>query len=136
MIATVTKTNSSIAYSARTVLRAETAMRCAPFSLKFYATMLQQSVGLQAIAGTAGVENHYTTQPQSELSAESTLMWLIQVGLLRREVDGQGLTDSFRLTPLGRQLVEKWQPQGGTWPAPSWLDRLKNSFNRWFRLPF
>jgi hypothetical protein len=92
MIATATKTNSSIAYSGRTVLRAETAMRCAPFALKLYATMLQQSVGLQSIAGPAGVENHYTTQPQNELSAEGALMWLIQVGLLRREVDGQGLT--------------------------------------------
>lgn len=136
MIATPTKTNSTIAYSSRTVLRAETAMRCAPFSLKLYATMLEQSVGLPAITGPSGVENHYTTQPQTELKAEGVLMWLIQVGLLRREVDGQGLTDSFRLTPLGRQLVDKWHSQGGNWPAPSWFDHLKNTFNRWFRLPF
>jgi hypothetical protein len=61
-------------------------------------------------------------------------MWLISVGLLRREVDGQGITDSFRLTPLGRQLVEKWENQGGTLPKPSWCERLLNAFNRYFRL--
>ena len=31
---------------------------------------------------------------------------LISVGVLRREVDGQGLTSRFRLTPLGRQLLD------------------------------
>jgi hypothetical protein len=62
-------------------------------------------------------------------------MWLIQVGILRREVDGQGITDSFRLTPLGRQLVEQWANQGGTLPAPSFLDRLYNALSRWLRLP-
>ena len=28
------------------------------------------------------------------------------MGVLRREVDGQGLTSRFRLTPLGRQLLD------------------------------
>jgi hypothetical protein len=58
------------------------------------------------------------------------------VGVLRREVDGQGITDSFRLTPLGRQLVEKWQPQGDILPPPTLLDRLYNALSRWLRLPF
>jgi len=76
--------------------------------------------------------NGYTKRPLSELAAENALLWLIQVGVLRREVDGQGITDSFRLTPLGRQLVEKYQD------FPAYLmDRLLyNALNRWFRLPF
>jgi hypothetical protein len=55
---------------------------------------------------------------------------------LRREVDGQGITDSFRLTPLGRQLVEKWENQGGLLPPPTLLERLYNALSRWLRLPF
>ncbi|MDP8965396.1 MAG: hypothetical protein M3O33_15720 [Cyanobacteriota bacterium] len=124
-----------IQYSASTIKRAERAMRCLPFQLPLFAAMRNESVPLQAIAGKEGVEHHYTRRLISELAVESGLMWLIQVGILRREVDGQGITDSFRLTPLGRQLVEQWENQGGTLPAPSFLDRLYNALSRWLRLP-
>jgi hypothetical protein len=127
--------STSIQYSLSTVERAERAVRCAPFQLPLFAAMRWQSVELRTIAGKAGVQNGYTRQPLLELAAENALLWLIQVGLLRREVDGQGLTDSFRLTPLGHQLVEKWQQQGNFLPAPSVSDRLHNAVNRWLRLP-
>jgi hypothetical protein len=126
----------SIQYSARTVKRAERAMRCLPFQLPLFAAMRTKSVSLQAIAGQEAVKHHYTKRPMSELAVETGLMWLIQVGILRREVDGQGITDSFRLTPLGRQLLEKWERQGETLPPPSFLDRLYNALSRWLRLPF
>jgi hypothetical protein len=126
----------SIQYSAPTVKRAERAMRCLPLQLPLFAAMRSKSVPLQSIAGKEGVQHHYTRHSMSELAVESGLMWLIQVGILRREVDGQGITDSFRLTPLGRLLVEKWENQGGTLPPPSFLDRLYNALSRWLRLPF
>lgn len=126
----------SIQYPARSVKRAEIAMRCLPFQLSLFAAMRSISIPLLAIAGQEGVDNHYTRRKMSELAVESGLMWLIQVGVLRREVDGQGITDSFRLTPLGRQLLEKWEQQGGTVPPPSFLDRLYNALSRWLRLPF
>lgn len=98
--------------------------------------MIQHSVALGAIAHTTGVQNQYTVSPLSELRVESELLWLIQVGLLRREVDGQGLTDSFRVTPLGRSLVDKWQQHTGVKRySPSVSDRLYNAMLRWFRLP-
>lgn len=98
--------------------------------------MIQQSVALGAIAHTTGVESQYTAKPLSELRVESELLWLIQVGLLRREVDGQGLTDSFRVTRLGRLLVDKWQHyQGVKRYSPTFSDRLSNAVLRWFRLP-
>ena len=125
----------TIQYPSRTIKRAKRAMRCAPFLFNLYITMRQQSVALQAIAGSAGLQQRYTRQPLSELAAESQLLWLIQVGVLRREVDGQGLTDSFRLTPLGHQIVEQWQVQGGIRPSTSLLDRLYNALSRWVRLP-
>ncbi|NEP11051.1 MAG: hypothetical protein F6K14_12720 [Symploca sp. SIO2C1] len=125
----------SIPYPPRTVKRAERAMRCSPFLLPLFVAMRLKSVPLQAIASDEGVEQHYLERSMSELAVESCIMWLIQVGILRREVDGQGITDSFRLTPLGRQLVAKWEQQGGTLPPPSLLDRLYNFLGRWFRLP-
>ncbi|XGW00272.1 MAG: Npun_F0494 family protein [Leptolyngbya sp. BL-A-14] len=126
----------TIEYPDKTVHRAEKAMRCAPFTLRLLTTMVQQSVALTAISGHSGVENQYTQKPLSELIAEAELLWLIQVGLLRREVDGQGLTDSFRVTPLGRQLVQKWQAQeASVRRTPTVADYLQNAWSRWVRLP-
>jgi hypothetical protein len=98
--------------------------------------MLSQSVSLSAISSTAGLRNQYTKRVIPELVVEGELLWLIQVGLLRREVDGQGLTDSFRLTPLGRQLVQHWQNVGTVELHPSWRDRVLNTIYRWFRRSF
>lgn len=95
-----------------------------------------QSVSLLEIAGKVGLEQQYTQQPLPELKAENALLWLIQVGVLRREVDGQGLTDSFRLTPLGRQLIEQGQGQSSSWQSGSWMDHLQNTLNRWSRFSF
>ncbi|RUR89166.1 hypothetical protein DSM107007_06170 [Nostoc sp. PCC 7120 = FACHB-418] len=96
--------------------------------------MRSQSVSVGAIANETGVKNGYTKNSLPELVCDNELDWLIQVGLLRREVDGQGITDGFRLTPLGHQLIEKYQ--GKNLPAPSWRDRLYDIVIRWFRLPF
>lgn len=122
-------------YPTRSVHRAQRAMRCLPFQLPLFVAMRSSSIPISAIANQTGVELHYTKRPLSELAVENGLMWLIQVGILRREVDGQGITDSFRLTPLGRYLVEKWRKIGETLPPPSLLDRLYHTLNRWLRLP-
>ncbi|MBD2579201.1 Npun_F0494 family protein [Oscillatoria sp. FACHB-1406] len=133
-----------IAYSPQTVARAERALRCSPFKLLLFTTMRDRSVPLNEIVGSSGVERRHTQRPLLELVAESHLVWLIQVGLLRREVDGQGITDSFRLTPLGRQIVERYEKAGVKIPSDSlhaplrasvW-DRIVNALNRWLRLPF
>jgi hypothetical protein len=124
----------SINYPSRTVKRADRAIRCAPFQLHFFQTIRDNSVFLTTIASNSGVESGYTRSPVSELIAENSLLWLIQVGVLRREVDGQGITDSFRLTPLGRQLVEKWEQQGNSLPTASLCDRIGNTISRGFGL--
>ncbi len=36
---------------------------------------------------------------------EECFLWLIKIGILRREVDGQGLTSKVRITPLGRIIL-------------------------------
>lgn len=126
--------STKFSYTSRTVERAERSLVCSPFQLTLFEMMSSTSVPVQAIAGNSGVQHNYTKRPISELAAENALVWLIQVGLLRREVDGQGITDSFRLTPLGRQIVEQYQ--GSSLRNPSWRDRFYNALNRWFRLPF
>ncbi|UKO96721.1 Npun_F0494 family protein [Nostoc sp. UHCC 0870] len=127
--------NSKIlVYPPSSFKRAEKSLICSPFKIKLFETMRRQSVALGAIASENGVKHGYTKQPLSELSCDNDLGWLIEVGILRREVDGQGITDGFRLTPLGHQLIEKYQ--GQNLPAPSWRDRLYNAVIRWFRLPF
>lgn len=118
----------------KTVERAKRSLLCSPFNLSLFALMRHQSVSLGAIALENGVKQGYTQRPLSELLCDNALGWLIQVGVLRREVDGQGITDGFRLTPLGHQLVE--QLQGKNWTIPSWGDRLSDAITRWFRLPF
>lgn len=111
-------------------------MCCAPFQLPLYATMQDRGVFLGAIASESGVENEYSRSPLSEWAVENDLMWLINVGVLRREVDGQGITDSFRLTPLGRQLVREWQDDKAQWTQQlTWCDRLLNFVSRWVRFP-
>ena len=42
-----------------------------------------------------------------EKKIEDNFLWLIKIGILRREVDGQGLTSKVRITPLGRQILSK-----------------------------
>lgn len=122
--------SSTVFYPNRTISRAQRALSCSPFNLNLFQTMRDQSVPLQIISLQSGLKFNYTKKPLSEARAEWELNWLIQVGILRREVDGQGITDSFRLTPLGRQLVQKWEHQGNTLPNPSWWDYLLNIFNR------
>ncbi|NWF61607.1 MAG: hypothetical protein HXY43_20735 [Fischerella sp.] len=124
----------TLTYPHGTIKRAKRSLFCSPFNLILFTAMLSERVALSEIAGNSGIHKGYTKRPLSELAAENALAWLIQVGVLRREVDGQGITDSFRLTPLGRQIVEEFQHQ--PWPTPTWGDRFLNAVIRWFRLPF
>lgn len=122
---------STITYPESTVQRAERALRCSPFRPQLLVDMRSRSVALRAITDARGIHNRYTRAPLSELTADSALMWLIAVGLLRREVDGQGLTDSFRLTPLGRQLLQKNEDQGFPDFRPRLWDHIYNALSRW-----
>lgn len=132
MTSTQVKQNQSFQYSDRIVRRAEIALFCSPFKLNLFAAMRNQSVPIPALASQIGLQKNYIKKLIPENKAESELVWLINVGLLRREVDGQGLTDSFRLTPLGRQIVAKWENKTDSFPTPKLLERIINALNRWF----
>ncbi|MEM1367955.1 MAG: Npun_F0494 family protein [Cyanobacteria bacterium P01_H01_bin.15] len=115
--------------------RGERALQCSPFQLTLFIAMRQGQVLLSAIVGKSGVDRSFTIQALSEPQAETQLMWLIKVGLLRREVDGQGITDSFRLTPLGRQVVARWENEPQGLPTANLAAKISNSGCRWLRLP-
>jgi len=123
-----TATVTAINYPDATITRAERALCCSPFRVTLFAAMLERSVSLLSIPGAGGLEKGYTSRLLTEAAAESYLLWLIKVGILRREV----VTDSFRLTPLGRKLIEKWQPQGDFFPQPTFWQRFLNTLQRWF----
>ncbi|MGB6301296.1 MAG: Npun_F0494 family protein [Rivularia sp. (in: cyanobacteria)] len=134
MPAVNSQAQKSFTYPDTTQKRAERALRCSPFKLSLFEQMLTQRVAMSEISGSNGLKNNFTKRTLSELAADNALVWLIEVGLLRREVDGQGITDSFRLTPLGHQLTQSFQNQ--EWAAPTLGDRLLNALTRIFRLPF
>ena len=123
-----------LVYTKEALKRAERSLICSPFHLNLFMAMTSQSIPLGAIAMDKGVKQNYTNRPLSELSCENALAWLIDVGVLRREVDGQGITDSFRLTPLGYQLIGKLKDHN--YPSATLSDRLNDFITRWLRLPF
>ena len=43
---------------------------------------------------------------KNSLFIENEFLKLIKIGVLRREVDGQGLTSKVRITPTGREVIE------------------------------
>ncbi|MBE9047009.1 hypothetical protein IQ255_21835 [Pleurocapsales cyanobacterium LEGE 10410] len=125
--------NKTFTYTPSTIQRAKRALSCSPFRLKLFQDMRNQSVPIQQIATAVGIESGYAKKAFSEPRTEDNLVWLINVGLLRREVDGQGLTDSFRLTPLGRQIVDEWEREQNQIPPASLVDRVSNWLNRWLK---
>lgn len=65
--------------------------------------------------------------PLSAERAEAHFRWLIRLGVLRREVDGQGLTERVRLTPMGRRLLEGTQ---GEIPRAGLRERMLENLRR------
>ncbi|PSB10763.1 hypothetical protein C7B62_08085 [Pleurocapsa sp. CCALA 161] len=130
---TTDSSSTAFAYAPKTVRRAKIALSCSPFRLKLFQQMRNQSVPIQQIAEETGIKLGYVKEALSESRIEDKLVWLINVGLLRREVDGQGLTDSFRLTPLGRKILAEWESKTEI-PAPTLVNRLSHWLNRWLKL--
>ena len=126
---------NSFQYTPQTIERAKRALSCSSLRLKLFQDMRNQSVPIQQIAEQTGIELSYAREAKSEAKTEDELVWLINVGLLRREVDGQGLTDSFRLTPLGRQIVDLWERSENEIPIASTKERVLNWLTRWINYP-
>ncbi len=111
--------------------RARLAVRCLPFQRSFYRNLEQGALSSAELVALPD----WSSQTRRRLNARATedqLIWLIQLGVLRREVDGQGLTERVRLTPLGRDVLSPWPdtiPKAGL--ASRILHRLRRHRPRW-----
>ena len=89
------------------VRRARQAVCCLPFQRSFYRKVEEAALSSSELVARPD----WPAQTRRRLNASETedlLIWLIQLGVLRREVDGQGLTERVRLTPLGREVLIPW----------------------------
>jgi hypothetical protein len=88
--------------------RAALSLRCLPFRRSFYEAVEGQALSSEELAREFNPDSPLTFHPLSSDRAEDHFLWLIRLGVLRREVDGQGLTERVRLTPMGRQVLRRW----------------------------
>ncbi len=87
--------------------RSAIAIRCLPLTSVFYKDI--QISGLSAEKVFQMKEKYISKnifKVKNAAQIETHFLWLIKIGVLRREVDGQGLTCKVRLTPLGRIVLE------------------------------
>tara|TARA_Y100001968_G_scaffold157459_1_gene143859 strand:- start:623 stop:997 length:375 start_codon:yes stop_codon:yes gene_type:complete len=91
----------------KSLKRAQRSIKCLAFSSNFYKDAQNFGISSEKVFE---VRNKYiavnSQSYKSPESIENDFRWLITIGILRREVDGQGLTSRVRLTPLGRKVVE------------------------------
>ena len=115
----------------RSLNRAASALRCLPFRRAFYRLLSGEAISSEELSRRAD-QAELTVAPLSSERAEDHFIWLIRVGVLRREVDGQGLTERVRLTPMGRDLLERWSEEI---PRAGLLERIRHGLRRrWPRL--
>ena len=87
--------------------RAKQGIRNCPFNLFLFESLQKGSLNAQNVFEN---KSKYLSQEfmfiNSSLFIENEFLKLIKIGVLRREVDGQGLTSKVRITPIGRQVLE------------------------------
>tara|TARA_Y100001968_G_C19200392_1_gene639672 strand:+ start:97 stop:471 length:375 start_codon:yes stop_codon:yes gene_type:complete len=87
--------------------RAKKGISNCPFNLFLFQSLQNGSLSAQNVFEN---KSQYLNQEyihiNSYLFIENEFLKLIKIGVLRREVDGQGLTAKVRITPIGRQVLE------------------------------
>ena len=87
--------------------RAKKGIKNCPFNFFLFQSLQKESLSAQNIFEN---KSKYLNQDfmfiNSSLFIENEFVKLIKIGILRREVDGQGLTSKVRITPIGRQVLE------------------------------
>jgi hypothetical protein len=106
--------------------RAATSLRCLPFRRAFYEEVAEQALSSSELCARSDWDR-LVFAPFGPERAEDHFIWMIRLGVLRREVDGQGLTERVRLTPLGRQVLALWS---GEVPRAGLRERIRENFRR------
>ena len=88
-------------------IRAKKGIRNCPFNLFLFQSLQKESLSAQNVFEE---KSKYLNQEYMFINSssfiENEFLKLIKIGVLRREVDGQGLTSKVRITPIGRQVLE------------------------------
>ncbi len=109
--------------------RAIRALRCLPLNSSFYEDSRKKGLDAEKVYfGQTKYQTRRSKWFRNSSSVESAFRWLITLGVLRREVDGQGLTSKIRLTPLGRKIIEL-KPELPAQRA-SFVEKLGDCFDR------
>ncbi len=88
--------------------RAKKGIRNCPFNLMLFQSLQKGSLSAQNVfVNKTKYLNEEFMFINSSLFIENEFLKLIKIGVLRREVDGQGLTSKVRITPIGRQVIER-----------------------------
>ncbi|MEB3323379.1 MAG: hypothetical protein VKI81_11200 [Synechococcaceae cyanobacterium] len=106
--------------------RAARSLRCLPFRRAFYEEVDRRPMGGTELCAREDWPT-LVFAPFGPERAEAHFAWLIRLGVLRREVDGQGLTERVRLTPLGRAVLARWP---GEIPRAGLRERIRENFRR------
>jgi hypothetical protein len=90
----------------RAISRAVRSMSCLPFKKAFYKELDTVAISSNELCQLAD-QDRFLFHSLSPDKAEDSFIWMIKLGILRREVDGQGLTSRVRLTPMGREVIQR-----------------------------
>tara|TARA_Y100001968_G_scaffold41078_1_gene31139 strand:+ start:34 stop:408 length:375 start_codon:yes stop_codon:yes gene_type:complete len=87
--------------------RAKKGIKNCPFNFFLFQSLQKGSLSAQNVFEE---KSKYLNQDYMFINSssfiENEFLRLIRIGVLRREVDGQGLTSKVRITPIGRQVLE------------------------------
>ena len=87
--------------------RAKKGIRNCPFNFFLFQILQKGSLSAQNVfLNKSKYLNQEFMYINSSLFIENEFLKLIKIGVLRREVDGQGLTSKVRITPIGRKVIE------------------------------
>ena len=93
--------------NSKSIQRALEAFKIIPLNNFFYRRIEKKGLNAKEVFKTGDL---YKVKHQkwfkNQEAVERAFRLLIKVGILRREVDGQGLTESVRITPLGKAILE------------------------------
>lgn len=106
--------------------RASRSVTCLPFKKRFYEEVAKEAMSSKDLCAKDDWEK-YVFAPFGEDRAEAHFRWMIKIGILRREVDGQGLTDRVRATPLGVTVTNQWNSEI---PRAGLRERIRENFRR------
>ena len=121
-------TDRPVGSDQRSWIRAQRAVCSLPYRHDFYAMVSDQAISSADFCQRHDLACLFRGRAAEPDSVENDWIWLIRLGVLRREVDGQGLTERVRLTPMGRQLLATWPAEI---PTATPLQRLQHWVSRY-----